>query len=174
MSKKVNVTKETATTTTVEVSLRNLFEKYPNASLRKLAQACDLSYGWVLKKSKSPVVGVAYDPEFVNYEAVQDMLLGKGIDYTAIDWEALNATASRQGSTLPKDMDAFEVGKEVYLREDNTTPYEICYKTATHIVILKKGTTEPKAWSHATFLMKGPVFTPRAEKKNAEVEVEEA
>ena len=76
----------------------------------------------------------------------------------------------KRGVQLTKNMDAFQVGQKVYLREDNTTPFEICYKTDTHIVIMKEGTTEPRAWSHATFLMKGPVFEPRTVSDVAEQE----
>ena len=38
-------------------------ERYPNASLRKLAAATNLSYPVLLKRSKAPVVGQPYDPK---------------------------------------------------------------------------------------------------------------
>ena len=160
MSKKINTT--TAEAITATFNLREAMEAHPNVSLRKLAVACEVSYGWVLKKSKEPIPGQAYDPEAVNYDAVQAVFDKKGIDLSKLDWEALDASTVRNGSVLPKDMDAFSVGRKVYLREDNAVPFEICYKTDAHIVIMKEGTTEPRAWSHATFLMKGPVFEPRA------------
>lgn len=161
MSKKVNTTPEVATDATAIFNLREALEKYPNVSLRKLACACELSYGWILKRSKEPVEGVPYDPNFVNYEAVAQTFAKKGIDLATVDWDALNEATLRRGVQLTKNMDAFQVGGKIYLREDNTTPFEICYKTDSHIVIMKEGTTEPRAWSHATFLMKGPVFEPR-------------
>lgn len=162
MSKNVNTTNEVATTATTPIfNLREAMEKYPNVSLRKLATACELSYGWILKKSKEPVEGMPYDPNFVNYEAVAATFAKKGIDLATLDWESLDEAVLRRGVQLTKNMDAFQVGGKIYLREDNTTPFEICYKTDTHIVIMKEGSTEPRAWSHATFLMKGPVFEPR-------------
>ena len=167
MSKKVNVTNETATTATI-FDLRAAMEQYPNVSLRKLALACECSYGWILKRSKEPIAGVAYDPDAVNYEAVAETFAKKGIDLSALDWDALNEVTMKRGAMLTKNMDAFQVGTEVYLREDNTTPYVICYKTETHIVAMKKGSTEPHAWSHGTFLMKGPVFEPRTITENNE------
>lgn len=169
MSKKVN-TQEVATTATANFNLRECMEAHPNVSLRKLAIACELSYGWILKKSKEPVAGMPYDPDYVNYEAVQATFEKKGIDLSTLDWEALNEATLKRGTQLTKNMDAFQIGGLVYLREDNTTPFMICYKTDTHIVIMKEGTTEPRAWSHATFLMKGPVFEPRTvtEKTNEE------
>lgn len=169
MSKKVN-TQEVATNATAIFNLREAMESHPNVSLRKLAIACELSYGWILKRSKEPVAGMPYDPEYVNYEAVAATFAKKGIDLATLDWEALNEAQLKRGTQLTKNMDAFQVGGLVYLREDNTTPFEICYKTDTHIVIMKQGATEPRAWSHATFLMRGPVFEPRTVTEKQEEE----
>lgn len=143
------------------MDLQVRMEMFPNVSLRKLAIACELSYGWILKCSKEPIPGVPFDPEAINYDKVAGVFVKRGIDLNLIDWESLNTAAVRQGTQLTKNMDAFQVGGKVYLREDNKVPFEICYKTETHIVIMKEGTTEPRSWSHATFLMKGPVFEPR-------------
>lgn len=171
MSKKMN-TSEVAIPATTSLSLKDYFEKYPNASLRKLAQATNINYGVLLKKSKDPIPGEAYDPEATNWAALEEKLTSKGVDYTALDWEALNAGPNRKGAALQKDIDAFKVGDKVYLRRDNTTPYEILYKTETHVVIMKVGTSEPQAWANNTFLINGPVYEPRAE-KSKKVEVEE-
>lgn len=160
MSKKVKV-EETTTTAINSFDLRAALEKYPNVSLRKLAQAAEISYGWVLKNSKKPVAGETYDPSAINYEAVVAVFAKKNIDLATLDWETLNEASLRKGAIVCKDMNSFEVGQKVYLREDNTTPFEICYMTDTHIVIMKEGTTEPRAWSHSTFLLKGPSFEPR-------------
>ena len=171
MSKKVNaVANEAATPATYD--LRAAMEAHPNASLRKLALATEVAYGWLLKKSKEPIPGVPYDPEAVNYEAVAAVFAKKGIDLSLLDWEELDQATVRAGGLLTKNMDAFQVGMKVYLREDNVVPFDILYKTGTHIVIMKEGTTEPRSWSHATFLMKGPVFEPRT--KGSNVEEEEA
>ena len=173
MSKKINTKKTidaTAESTIPAFDLRAAMESHPNVSLRKLAVACELSYGWILKKSKEPIPNTVYDPTAVNYEAVAAVFAKKGIDLSTLDWESLNEATLKRGVQLTKNMDAFQVGQKVYLREDNTTPFEICYKTDTHIVIMKEGTTEPRAWSHATFLMKGPVFEPRAVSDVAEQE----
>lgn len=170
MSKKMN-TNEVAMTTTL--TLKDYFEKYPNASLRKLAQATEVNYGVLLKKSKDPIPGEAYDPEATNWQALENKLNSKGVDWTQLDWDALNAGPNRQGTTLQKSVDAFKVGDKVYLRKNNDTPYEVLYKTDTHIVIMLEGSTVPQAWANETFLLNGPVFQPRA-KKSAKVDVEEA
>ena len=175
MSKKMNANEAaiTATTTTTRESLQALFEKYPNASLRKLAAATEINYGVLLKKSKDPIPGEAYDPEAINWQALEDKLTAKGVDWNTLDWEALNAGPNRKGTALQKDIDAFKVGDKVYLRRNNTTPYEIVYKTETHVVLMLEGTSEPMAWANNTFLINGPVFQPRTEKSKKE-EVEEA
>ena len=180
MSKKMNATKAAipATENTIieaatHYSLQKCFELNPNASLRKLAQATNINYGVLLKKSKDPIPGEAYDPEATNWKALEDKLTSKGIDWNTLNWGVLNAGPNRKGSALQKDIDAFKVGDKVYLRRDNTPPYEILYKTETHVVIMKVGTSEPQAWANNTFLINGPVFEPRAEKsKKLEVEAE--
>lgn len=159
--------------TNTTTSLQSLFEANPNASLRKLAAATGVNYGILLKKSKDPVPGEAYDPEATNWTALEAKLIDKGVDWTTLDWEAMNAGPNRKGAALQKDIAAFKVGDKVYLRRNNTTPYEILYKTETHVVIMLEGTTEPQAWANNTFLINGPVFEPRAEKSSKE-EVEEA
>lgn len=178
MSKKMNVNETAITaTTTIEAvnhySLQKCFELNPNASLRKLAAATGINYGVLLKKSKEPIPGEAYDPEATNWQALEAKLTSKGVDWNNLNWSVLNAGPNRQGSTLQKSIEAFKVGDKVYLRRNNTTPYEILYKTDTHIVIMLEGTTEPQAWANNTFLINGPVFQPRAE-KSKKVEVEEA
>lgn len=182
MSKKMNATQAaiTATEDTIieaatHYSLQKCFELNPNASLRKLAQATGINYGVLLKKSKDPIPGEAYDPEATNWAALEEKLTSKGIDWNTLNWGVLNAGPNRKGASLQKDIDAFKVGDKVYLRRDNTTPYEIVYKTETHVVIMKVGTSEPQAWANNTFLINGPVFEPRAEKsKKLEVEAEQS
>ena len=159
--------------TTTTTSLQSLFEQYPNASIRKLAAATNINYGIMLKLSKKPIPGEAYDPEAINWGALEEKLTSKGIDWTTLNWDAMNEGPNRKGATLQKDINAYSVGTKVYLRKNNTTPYEIVYKTGTHIVIMLEGTTEPQALAHNTFLLYGPSFEPRAVKSEKE-EVEEA
>lgn len=177
MSKKMNA-EAAITATTIEAvnhySLQKCFELNPNASLRKLAAATNVNYGVLLKKSKEPIPGEAYDPEATNWKALEAKLTSKGVDWNNLNWSELNAGPNRKGTALQKDIDAFKVGDKVYLRRDNTTPYEILYKTETHVVIMKVGTSEPQAWANNTFLINGPVFEPRAKKsKKMEVETEQ-
>lgn len=154
-------------------SLQTYFENYPNASIRKLSTAININYGIMLKLSKKPIPGEAYDPEAINWTALEEKLKSKNVDWTTLDWDALNEGPNRKGATLVKDVDAFQVGAEVYLRKNNEVPYVIVYKTATHVVVQLKGSTEPQAWANNTFLLYGPSLEPRAVKSD-KVEVEEA
>lgn len=182
MSKKVN---KIETTTATGETIRELMEKYPNVSLRRIcAHTLELhkadpinqtiNYGILLKKSKEPVVGQMYDPEAINWAAVEQKLIEKGYtpdDYFGFDWEELNAASTRgHAATLSKNMDDFNVGGKVYLRRNATVPYEIVYKTDTHIVLMLEGSSEPMAWAHNTFLLNGPTFEPRASKVIDEAE----
>ena len=154
-------------------NLQTYFENYPNASIRKLSAATNINYGIMLKLSKKPIPGEVYDPEAINWTALEEKLTSKSIDWTTLDWDAMNEGPNRKGATLVKDMDAFQVGSEVYLRKNNEVPYVIVYKTATHVVVQLKGSTEPQAWANNTFLLYGPSLEPRAVKSDKE-EVEEA
>ena len=152
-------------------NLQTYMEKYENVSIRKLSAATNINYGILLKLSKQPIPGVAYDPEAINYDAVEQKLIKKEIDITTLNWEEMNVGRT---TTLSKNVDDFKVGDEVYLRKNNEVPYVIVYKTETHVVIMLKGTSEPQAWSNNTFMLNGPAFEPRVSKTEVEVEVEEA
>lgn len=144
--------------------LEEQIKKYPNVSLRRLSQATGVNYGVLLKKAHEPEIGQEYDPEATNWPAVEAKLIQKGVEWEALDWDVLNAAPNRKAAILQRSLSAFKVGDKVYLRRDNTTPYNIVYLTETHVVIMKEGTSEPQAWSANTFLMNGPVFEPRAVK----------
>lgn len=183
MSKKVKVEKEVIANVEEKViekeettmTLKDYMAKYENASLRKLAKVSGINYGVLLTTSKKPIEGEVYDPEATNWELLEKKFADKEVDYTQFDWDALNQGPTRNGATLQKNIDAFNVGDKVYLRRDNVNPYEILYKTETHVVIMKVGTSEPQAWANNTFLINGPVFEPRAiksEKTDVAVEAE--
>lgn len=148
-------------------NLQTYMEKYENVSIRKLAANTGINYGILLKLSKQPIAGVPYDPEAINYAAVEEKLTKKNVNIDNLDWDAMNVG---RAVTLSKSVEDFKVGDEVYLRKNNEVPYVIVYKTETHVVIMLKGTSEPQAWSNNTFMLNGPAFEPRAQK----TEVEEA
>lgn len=170
MSKK-NITTNEAKVEVNSELLKQKFEQYPNASLRKLAAATNTSYPVLLKRSKAPIVGQPYDPEATNWAAVAEYLEAHEIDIEDLDWEALNATKQRAGTVgVGKSLSDYEVGQKVWLRRDNEVPYQIVYMTDTHVVLLQDDSTEPIAWSATTFLLNGPALQPRTKKIKATVE----
>lgn len=150
------------------MTTKYVLENYENVSIRRFAEAVEVNYNMLLKASKKPIEGVPYDPTAINYDAIDAIIEKKEIDLDNIDWEAVNEKPSRfNTAVLSKNIDDFKVGDKVYLREDNETPFEILYKTGTHVVIMKENTSEPRALSHSTFFFKGPSFDKR-EKANDE------
>lgn len=152
-------------------TLEALLAKYENVSLRKLAIALEVNYQSLLKASKKPVVGETYDPDRYNFVEIAKVITRAEKSLDSVDFEVLNETSnSGRVGTLSKNIEDFHVGDKVYLRMNATIPYEIIYKTSTHIVIILEGTEEPIAWSHSTFFFKGPQFEPRTVAKETEVE----
>lgn len=169
MSKKTIEIISQEATAAIAATLKENFEKHPNATIRKFAHATEMNYMGLLNASRKPVVGEAYDPDAKNYNAMAELIVKNGVDVAGIDWAALEQNNRASTATLIKDMDKFNVGDKVYIRRNPTTPYEIVYKTATHIVLLLEGATEPIAWQHSTFLFNGPQFEPRKAAEVAEV-----
>lgn len=168
MSKKTIEIISQEDTAALAATLKENFEKHPNATVRKLAITVELNYMGLLNASRKPIVGEAYDPEAKNYTAMAEYIIKneKAEAVADVSWEELETTNRASTATLIKDMDKFNVGDKVYIRRNPATPYEIVYKTETHIVLLLEGSTEPIAWQHSTFLFNGPQFEPR---KAAEV-----
>lgn len=170
MSKKIK-TEQAAITATLNTgdATRELFEAHPQVSLRRLSVAADVTYTLLLKASKTPIEGVPYDAGAINYEAVAQYFNRRKIALSDLDWDALNeVSVNRKDGRVIKDMAQWNVGDKVYLRKSPTVPYEIIYKTETHIVIMLEGSTEPQAWVHNTFCLNGPQREPRAEQKAEE------
>ena len=174
MSKKTIEIVNTEAVAAIAATLKENFEKHPNATIRKVAHALEMNYMGLLNASRKPIVGEAYDPDAKNYTAMAELIVKNDKDVAGIDWAALEQNNRASTATLIKDMDKFTVGSKVFIRRNPTTPYEIVYKTATHIVLLMEGSTEPIAWQHSTFLFNGPQFEPRkAVEAEAEAEVAE-
>lgn len=167
MSKEIKENASANTTTpkiVIGKDLEELMVAHPNASIRKLAAALEINYGILLSATKAPVPGEAYDPTAVNYDKVVCEIVKRKKNFLTLDWDALNEGKSVHGTALVKDTSKFVVGSKVYLRRNNEKPYEIVYRTETHIVLMLQDTTEPQAWAISTFMLNGPVFEPRSER----------
>lgn len=144
---------------------RELFTTFNNLSIRNFSNTIGISYHMLLKASKKPIPGVPYNPEEVNYAAMDEMIAKKEINLDDYDWQAINDSFVRQSSTVIKDVSQFKAGMQVYLRNNKTVPYNIIYTTDTHVVIMLDGSTEPQAWKWSTFMFHGPSNEPRTEKE---------
>lgn len=148
--------------------LRNYMEQYPNASLRRIAEQTEVSYAWLLKSSKKPIAGEAYDPEAINYEAIASVLSKKDIQLADLPWIEMNQKNPRNSiSKLSKDIQDYPNGSKWYLR-GMTDQMEIVYQTQTNVVLLPVDSTVPMNLSWATFFQKGPATEPRPVKSKEE------
>lgn len=131
-----------------------LKEAMEKVSLRQISVATDANYNSLLKASKAPKMGEVYDPNDINYEAIEAVIIRKiGQEaYDNLDWESMKLAT---GSVAPLDLQE-NVGDRVTLR-GNDAVYEVAIKTATHIVLMPVDTTntQPRVMSNFTFKHSG-------------------
>jgi len=71
-----------------KTNLAEVFHQYPELSLRKVALATELNYNMLLKQGKKPILGVPYDPELINFPAVEGYMRKKlGEGFEDINWQ---------------------------------------------------------------------------------------
>lgn len=128
--------------------------QHTSLSLRKIAIALNLNYNMLLKQSKKPIEGVAYDANATNFVAIDEYVNSRTNESTTndIDWDAIESEAIASKVVLPKE---FALNENVSLRGDDDV-YEIVLMTSTHIVLNPKASTQPRVMNLATFLHQGP------------------
>ena len=144
--------------------MKNTFEtirtNYPKLSLKAICEATGLCYQYVLKASKQPILGKSYDPEEVNYEAINKIVERKEVDLDAIDWEALEASIK---STVPVSKpEDFTPGVEFTLREVEEKKgivYSVLLTTESHVVFMAADSTQPRVMNWDTFAHQSPRIT---------------
>lgn len=136
------------------ITLEQVFQQYPNMSLRKIAEGLSVNYNMLLKYSKQPIEGVPYDPTVPNLTKVEEYLTKKlGEAYADTDWSAINDISA--STRVPKEAYVWKIGDQLTLRQDEHT-YMVHMRTDTHIVIMAVDGTQPRVFSFATFLHQGP------------------
>lgn len=139
-------------------TIETIRANYPKLSLKAICEAAGLCYQYVLKASKQPIAGQAYDPEAVNYEAIAKIVERKGCNLDEIDWEALEANV-RTIIPVNKQED-FTVGTEFKLREADEAKqgrvYSILVTTETHLVFMACDSTQPRVMNWDTFEHQSP------------------
>lgn len=141
----------------MKTKLEKLFNENEAMNLRKLAIATSCTYQVLLKASKKPVVGEAYDPTKINYDELAKCIERKlsPEQFDAIDFESILANARTTSAQLTAS--DFAVDECFILRNDKDgRTYKMLLKTDTHVVIIRDDTTQPRVMSNDTFAHQGP------------------
>ncbi len=151
-------------------TIQNIRTNYPKLSLKAICEQANLCYQYVLKASKQPIAGKAYDPNEVNWNAVDAIVARKGVDLTSIDWQALE-DAVKVVTPINKPED-FVAGTEFTLREASDDKkgrvYSILVTTATHLVFMACDSTQPRVMNWDTFEHQSPRIVNTKKKKEGE------
>lgn len=135
-------------------TIKTLFEENENLSLRKLALACSISYGVMMKAAKKPIAGVPYDPTAINYEEISALLDRREIDVTSLDVAQMVGEA-RKAALKNEDL---KIGDKYMIRNDDLV-WTVIALTEECICIQSNETL--RAMSIATFLHQTPRIQPK-------------
>lgn len=139
-------------------TLRNLMSENTNVTLSKLADACNAPYAAIRAKAKAPVEGQAYDPDAINYEAIESYLLKRNpeLNLDELPWSELNVKTERQAKVLKDTAIDFSAGQSYYLRYFKQV-WTIVYETETHVcmMVADGSSTQPKVMAKTTFIACG-------------------
>lgn len=136
---KTNAATTTTTPATVRMSFKDVRIAYPGVSLKKLCETAGLCYQYVLKASKQPIAGEAYDATSFNYDAVQRICdKHADLDLSAFDWASIEAEALQAKSVQPRisAVTDFHPGTLFTLRNPKEVTFSTVYVTSTHIVFI--------------------------------------
>lgn len=172
MSKATTKTTTTTATATPATTTRTTFKDirvaYPGISLKRLCETAGLCYQYVLKASKQPIAGEAYDAASFNYDAVQRICdKHTDLDLSAFDWASIETEALQAKSAQPRvsAVEDFTVGTEFKLREpkgtEGTPIYRVVWVTTTHVVFQYIDDTQPRVMNWDTFMHQSPRILPK-------------
>lgn len=155
------------------ITLKELMKAHTNVNLAKLADACDAPYAAIRAKSKQPIEGAVYDPNAINYEAMEAYLLKRNpeLKLEELPWDELNTKSERTTKVLKDTSIDFSVGQSYYLRYFKQV-WTIVYTTETHVCIVTANNTQPKVMAKTTFVACG--VKPADYKPTETVEEQEA
>lgn len=131
------------------MTIKELFAQEENISLRKLAQAADVSYQMLLKAAKKPIAGEVYDAQAINYDEVEKLLTKHEFDFESIDVNELKREVQSKALKF-EDIDM----KAQYTIRNSEDVWEVACITS-EMICLKTGETL-RAMSITTFLHQTP------------------
>lgn len=141
------------------MTYQEIRENYPEISLKKFCEKTNLCYQYILKVSKQPKAGEAYDATAFNFEAVQRIIdKHTELNLEEIDWAAIAEEAKQAKYNQPRvsKPEEFELGDQFTLRTSKDRIYEIIYVTKTHVVFIDEDLEQPRAMSWDTFMHQSP------------------
>lgn len=108
---------------TITLNLKTCMEQNPTATLADVAKALNLTPNALYTQAKRPIPGVVYDPNSINYDAVQLYCEqryitrhgGATLDWTTLPW----ATMGKPKDTNVVSWQAIDwsIGQEYYVRK---------------------------------------------------------
>lgn len=152
------------------IETKKIMTKYDKISLRVIAQQLDLNYSALLKKRYMPIPGEVYDPETINYDAldayINERVAAKydedpdyAIQYDQLNWEELNEESGRKGAgvSAAKNFsdDAYAVGQQLTLRNSQEA-YKVVYRNEGYICLEGLVSGKLKTMNANTFLHQTP------------------
>jgi hypothetical protein len=135
--------------------LEKAFSDNKELSLRKLAASLEVNHALLLKKAKEPVPGQVYDPNAINWTAVEEAIQAsrKKANKSPIDFEKLNYDEIAGIKVVaPVKETNLEVGDEFTMtyKPYSGLIWKVMLKTATHVCIMAADSTEPKVMAFGT------------------------
>lgn len=149
----------------VMTNKRNVFEdimgNFSGLTIRKVCTVANLKYHKIHKAATAPVPGEVYDPEKINWNAIDKVLTPK----EKRELEKINWSEYENGNAVKVevDYDKFCIGSRWHLRVFGWVT--IVYATSTHcVLVLDAEPNIPRSWKFETFIVNGPSAIERAEK----------
>lgn len=139
------------------MTLQQLLQHYEGKlSLKKVCDTMNVCYQYALKASKQPIAGEMYDPNAINYTAVEKVIARKG-NINDYDWDDI--VASVKVYTPLNQLTEFEVGTQFRFRyDDKEIVRTIVYMTGGYVVHTSSvdGNEKPSVQNNDTFLHQSP------------------
>lgn len=144
--------------------LSEIFAAHENLSLRKIAQTTAVNYNMLLKAGKQPKAGEVYNPDLLNYDAIEAYLRKKLKEqYDSLNWEEIAESSMKPLVTAKPE---YTAGSRLKIRQDDNV-YKVMIVTETHVCIMAENGTQPRVFSWATFEHQGPKMMPAEEPAKA-------
>lgn len=114
-------------------TLADYCNKYTNVTLADIAKATGANVTVMRGKAREPIVGEVYDPEKVNYKAVEEYLRKRNpsLRLESLLWEEMNTPKEKTSRALVLD---YTVGTHYNIRRLHGE-FTVVYATETHVCL---------------------------------------